>query len=182
MAVLKVKRVDRRAVVPSYAHDGDMCFDLRVLVDGDRNRPSFLSKGGKSMFASADSIFGFDGGGRDLGRGVVHIEPHETVVFKTGLVLETEEGFGVKVHVRSSVGIKKHLMLSNQTGIIDTATYRGELLIALTNFGDETVDVEDGERVAQCEIVPVLEAEIVEVSEVSETDRGEGGIGSTGIK
>ena len=178
MAVLKVKRIDDRAVVPSYAHDGDMCFYLRVLIDGGRNMPEFLNPNGKSMMSSVVPDFERDD---DCG-GIVFVAPHETVMLKTGLVLETEDGFGVKVHVRSSVGIKKHLMLSNQTGIIDTATYRGELHVALTNFGDEVVDVMDGERVAQCEVVPVLKAEIVEVSEVSDTERGEGGIGSTGRK
>ena len=88
----------------------------------------------------------------------------------------------MKVYVRSSTGIKKHLALSNGTGVIDTATYRGEVLIALTNIGDESVSVSNGERVAQAEIVKTLDVEIEEVTELSDTVRGEGGFGSTGCR
>jgi dUTP pyrophosphatase len=170
MVTLKVKKIDDRAQIPHYAHDGDMCFDIHVLIDEDKNEPEFFSllgKNGYSSYFKGDSV---------------SLRPRETVMLHTGLVFETERGYGMKVHVRSSTGIKKHLILSNATAIIDTATYRGELHIALTNIGDWDVIIRDGDKIAQGEVVPILETNIVEVGEVSKTERGEGGIGSSGEK
>ena len=64
--------------------------------------------------------------------------------------------------------------------MVDTATYRGEVLIGLTNIGNVDEWISNGERVAQAEIVKTLDVEIDEVSELSDTVRGEGGFGSTG--
>ena len=107
-------------------------------------------------------------------RNYVTLEPGQTLVFHTGLKCATPNGFGLKVYVRSSTGIKKKLRLANGTGIIDTAQYRGELLLALNNFGTKAVKIFDKDRVAQGEVVPVLN-----VKSLSDTERGEGGIGST---
>lgn len=168
MAVLKVKRISDRATMPKYAYDGDMCFDVAVLIDDESNIPSDMTWTDKY-------------GTRIEGNcGVVTIRPRETVLFHTGLVFETDTGYGVKCHVRSSVGIRKHLVLANATGIIDTATYRGEFKVALTNVGGDSSFVFDGDRVVQCEVVPVVKATIVETNIVSDTKRGVGGIGSTG--
>ena len=116
----------------------------------------------------------------DVNGNSVVMKPNSTLMFHTGLKFETEIGYNMKVHVRSSTGMKKNLILSNGTGVIDTAQYRGELMIGLTNIGNSEQTVVDGERVAQAEMVKTLDVDIVEVDELSDTERGEGGIGSTG--
>lgn len=170
--VLKVRRISDRAILPKYAHNGDMCFDLSVLIDGD-NTVDIIDG---DVQQKKSVIPGMD----ETGRVYVTIEPQQSLVFHTGLKMATEVGYGVKVHVRSSTGIKKNLTLANGTGVIDTATYRGELMIALINEGSTARRIYDQERVAQGEVQPVLEVEIKEVDTLNDTERGEGGIGSTG--
>ena len=170
---LKVKKISERAVLPSKKNDEDACFDLSILIDND-NPPMKVDCG---EFTSLADICKFTD---HIGRNCVSISPNESVVFHTGLKFETERGYNMKVHVRSSTGIKKNLILSNATGVVDTATYRGEVLVGLTNIGDKEVEVCDLERVAQFEIVKTLDVELVETEALSETERGEGGFGSTG--
>lgn len=172
--VLKVKKISERAEIPKYAHKGDACFDLSVLID-ESNVPMVYDLK-KSSFKEMPRWNSF---ARD-GHTVIMLSTGETVMFHTGLKFETETGYNMKVYVRSSTGMKKNLVLSNGTGVIDTAQYRGELMITLTNIGKEMQEVIDGERVAQAEIVKTLDVEIEEVEELSDTERGEGGIGSTG--
>lgn len=106
------------------------------------------------------------------------IEPGKSVAMHTGITTEIPNGFFAAVFPRSGMGIKRHLRLSNSTGIIDS-DYRGEWVVALHNDGDETQVINKGDRVAQFAILPVLDAKLIE-SELTETERGTGGLGSTG--
>lgn len=107
--------------------------------------------------------------------------PGEQVVFKTGVAIQLPNpNFVGKVYVRSSIGIKKGLSLANGTGIIDS-DYQGEILVCLKNNSREKVTIEHGERIAQYVVVPCLKLQLKVVDEFSNaTERGEGGIGSTG--
>ena len=173
---LKIKKTSENARIPSYAHVGDACFDISVIVGiGDEEKPLVYSEYEQRFVEAKEVAYG-----ASSGKPEVTIRPGNTVMFHTGLKFETEYGYCMKVHVRSSTGIKKNLILSNCTGVIDTAQYRGEMMVALTNIGSTVQKVHDGERVAQGEIQKCIEVEIEEVSELSETERGEGGIGSTG--
>lgn len=172
---LKIQRLSKNVKMPRFAHDGDACFDLSILMDRENPPMTRLDNGD---FVDIDvSNWAFPEMGDAYG---ISIEPNGTVIFHTGLKFETERGYNMKIHVRSSTGIKKNLILSNGTGVVDTATYRGEVLIALTNIGATSASVTNGERVAQAEIVKTLDVEIEEVDSLSETERGEGGFGSTG--
>lgn len=96
--------------------------------------------------------------------------------FTTGLAFELPPGYYMEVHVRSSVGIKRDVRLANGTGIIDN-DYRGAVALCFTGAPTE---FKPGERVAQAVLKPYKQWEFTEVSELSETERGTGGIGSTG--
>ena len=111
----------------------------------------------------------------------VEVEPHKTVLIKTGIAAEIPEGYCGLVFARSGLATKRGLAPANKVGVID-ADYRGEIMVALHNHSDEVAVVEGGERVAQLAIVPFLKAEFTESEELSETVRGEGGFGSTGKK
>lgn len=111
----------------------------------------------------------------------VVINPHTTVLIKTGLSIEIPEGYAGLIYARSGLASKKGLAPANKVGVVDS-DYRGEVMVALHNHSDLPAEVESGERVAQLVIAPFLKAEFNVVESLSDTDRGEGGFGSTGSK
>ena len=111
----------------------------------------------------------------------VVIEPHKTVMVHTGLAMEIPEGYAGLIFARSGLASKKGLAPANKVGVVDP-DYRGEFMVALHNHTDEIKSIENGERVAQLVIVPFLKAEFSLADELCETERGEGGFGSTGRK
>lgn len=111
----------------------------------------------------------------------VMIPPLGRALIKTGLFMEIPEGFECQVRPRSGLALKKGLTVLNTPGTID-ADYRGEVGVILINLSDETVEIADGERIAQLIFASVVQARLEEVEVLSETKRGEGGFGSTGVK
>lgn len=83
------------------------------------------------------------------------------------------------VCARSGLAIKRGLTLSNGVGVIDS-DYRGEVQVGLVNLGGEVCTIQPGERIAQLMILPVAQAAFREAEALGETQRGEGGFGSTG--
>ncbi|WP_408933222.1 dUTP diphosphatase [Corynebacterium marquesiae] len=96
----------------------------------------------------------------------------------TGVHVAIPEGHVGMLFVRSSTGIKKHLVLSNGTGIVDSG-YRGAIKISLHNTGDTTQHIQAGDYIAQLVVVPIAPNNIAEVRELDNTQRGEKGIGSS---
>lgn len=109
----------------------------------------------------------------------ISIKPGETVKINTGLKVEIPEGYFGAVYPRSSTGVKKQLMLANTLGVIDS-DYRGELMMFFYNYGKTDQVIKNGDRLAQLVIQPYLRCQIEEVEELSESERNEGGFGSTG--
>ena len=109
------------------------------------------------------------------------IAPHETVLVHTGVAMEIPTGYVGLVFARSGLATKRALAPANKVGVIDS-DYRGEIMVALHNHGNEPKTVENGERIAQLVLVPYISADFNEVDELSDTVRGEGGFGSTGRK
>lgn len=104
----------------------------------------------------------------------------EGAVIPTGLKMEIPIGYEGQVRTRSGLAASHGLTVLNSPGTID-ADYRGEVKVILMNLGDETVNIDRGDRIAQLVIAPVTRVMIAEVDEVDETSRGEGGFGSTGV-
>ena len=120
--------------------------------------------------------------GLDLCAAVVDavvIPPGERRFVPTGLAIAIPPGFEGQVRPRSGLARKHGIGIVNSPGTIDS-DYRGEVGIVLINHGREPFVVEQGARIAQLVIAPVARAEIVVVTELDETNRGEGGYGSTG--
>ena len=107
------------------------------------------------------------------------MQPGEITLVSTGLVMELPEGVECQVRPRSGLALKKGITLPNSPGTIDP-DYRGELRIIMQNLGAEPVTLERGERIAQLVFSRFEAPEVVEVASLSETERGEGGFGSTG--
>lgn len=111
----------------------------------------------------------------------VTINPGETYFVKTGIAMEIPEGYAGLVYARSGLACKKGLAPANKVGVIDS-DYRGEIMVALHNHSNVPVSVESGERIAQLVITPYITAVFNQVEELEDTERGEGGFGSTGSK
>ena len=159
---VKVKKLNPAAVIPTKAHPTDAGLDL--------------------VATSCD------------------IDEDGNIVYGTGLAFEIPEGYVGHIYPRSSI-CKQDLALSNAVGVIDSH-YRGEVMakfkptLAVNRFVHSDKDDDTymivrslrrpnsayniGERIAQLIIMPIPAVEMVEADELSETDRGEGGYGSTG--
>ena len=110
----------------------------------------------------------------------VIIKPGERKMIPTGLFMEFEPGYEVQIRARSGLAAKHGIGLVNGVGTIDS-DYRGEILVALINLGQDAFAVENGDRIAQMVISPIVQAEIEPADELSDTARGAGGFGSTGV-
>lgn len=115
----------------------------------------------------------------DLGDWVEVIQPGESLVLHTGFATEIPQWYCAMVYPRSGMGIKRHLRLSNGTGVID-AGFRSEWMVSLHNDGKEPQYIHHGDRIAQFMIIPIPYVTLVESEELSDTERGTGGLGSTG--
>lgn len=111
----------------------------------------------------------------------IEINPNEKAIVPTGFSLSIPKGFEIQIRPRSGLAAKNDISVLNTPGTID-ADYRGEIKVILINLGKKKFIVENGLRVAQMIMCPVVQAKIEEVEELSSTDRGSGGFGSTGTK
>ena len=109
------------------------------------------------------------------------INPGEKALVSTGFSIAIPKGFEVQIRPRSGLAAKRNITVLNTPGTID-ADYRGEIKVILINLGKEKFIIENGERIAQMVVCPVIQAELEEVKELSGTYRGSGGFGSTGTK
>jgi dUTP pyrophosphatase len=138
---VKIKKISKTAVIPSYAKDGDAGMDL--IATSIIENTSFQ------------------------------------ITYGLGIALEIPNGFVGLVFPRSSIR-KYELALSNSVGVIDSG-YRGELQATFRKEnGLDSLAYKVGDRIAQIMIIPYPPIEFDEVAELSDTERGEGGFGSTG--
>lgn len=144
MSIVRVKKLDPKAIVPTYGSEEAAGADLYACMEQS-----------------------------------VTIGAGETAFISTGIALEVPKGYAGLVFARSSMGAKRGLAPANKVGVIDS-DYRGPVQVVLHNHGKTAQTVEPGDRIAQLLIVPVFKAVFEETQCLSDTDRGEGGFGSTG--
>lgn len=109
----------------------------------------------------------------------ITILPGETVMIHTGLSMEIPEGCAAFIFARSGLASKRGLAPANKVGVVDS-DYRGEVMVALHNHSASVQTIAGGERIAQMVIMPFVRGEFAEAESLTETDRGNGGFGSTG--
>ena len=110
----------------------------------------------------------------------VILAPGERALIPTGIAIAPEtSGVVAIVAARSGLSIKHGITLTNGIGVIDS-DYRGEICVGLINHGSEPFEIKRGDRIAQMMFLPVLTASFLVVETLDETERGEGGFGSTG--
>ncbi|HBX66170.1 MAG: dUTP diphosphatase [Balneola sp.] len=110
----------------------------------------------------------------------ITLKPGDRTLIPTGFQMALPEGYEAQIRPRSGLAIRNGITMLNSPGTID-ADYRGEVKVIAINHGQEDFVVNHGDRIAQMVIAPVTQLPLLEVDELDETDRGEGGFGSTGV-
>ena len=108
---------------------------------------------------------------------IIRIEPGKRALISTGCAFAIPEGYYGRIADRSSVAWKSgcHVL----AGVVDSA-YRGEVKVVLMNLTDKTVEIEHKQKIAQLVVTKIYTGELEEVEDLDNTDRGQGGFGSSG--
>ena len=146
-----------------------MSVKVAVINDGKHQLPHYSTpqSAGLDLRASLDQP--------------VVLQPGERSLIPTGIKLALPPGMEAQVRPRSGLAYKHGVTVLNAPGTID-ADYRGDIGVILVNHGKVAFTVEDGSRIAQLVLAKYEQVEWEEVRELTDTDRGDGGFGSTGIK
>ena len=107
------------------------------------------------------------------------IKPNKSALVPTGLSVAIPNDTEIQIRPRSGLAAKSSISVLNTPGTIDS-DYRGELKVILFNHGDKEFFINNGDRIAQMVLVPILKVQFEEVQDLPETIRGPGGFGSTG--
>lgn len=160
---LKIQRLTETAKLPTKAHDTDACFDIYADIPNAKYETCRIETDGLEWIE-------LDG---------VKIKSHQTVLIPTGFATEIPHGFWGAIFARSGLASKQGLRPAQGVPVIDES-YRGQWFIPLYNQSDEVQIIHHGDRICQFMLLPYFDTTLTEVDNLSETDRGEGGFGSTG--
>ena len=109
----------------------------------------------------------------------IEIKPKTSSVISSGLLVAFSEDYEIQIRPRSGLAAKNNISVLNTPGTIDS-DYRGELKIILYNHGDKSFIVNNGDRIAQMVLMPIVKMELEESDHLPLSVRGDGGFGSTG--
>ena len=158
------------------------------IYEAQKEEYSKLSVKFINKSTNEDPKFAYEGdSGFDLRADIesdIVLDPFKRVLVPTGLYFELEKGTEIQVRPRSGLAIKHGITVLNTPGTVDSH-YRGEVKVPLINLGEESYLIQKGDRIAQAVIMPVFgEGRVIlrKTDEINETDRGEGGFNSSGIK
>jgi dUTP pyrophosphatase len=159
---IKFEKLFESVELPEYKSKGAAGFDLRAYIDaGDEL---------KTMMGITNN-----------GRNSITLHYGDQVIIRTGLKIAIPEGYELQIRPRSGLAAKNGITLTNSPGTIDS-DYRGEVMIIVLNTSREPFVIQHGDRICQAVVNKVEQALFEEVESVDETERGEGGLGSTGVK
>ena len=109
----------------------------------------------------------------------INLKPKTSSLIPTGLSVAFVEDYEIQIRPRSGLAAKNNITVLNTPGTIDS-DYRGEIKVIIYNHGDDSFIVNNGDRIAQMVLCPVIKIELEEANELPKTLRGKGGFGSTG--
>jgi len=109
----------------------------------------------------------------------INVKPKTSSLIPTGLSVAFSKDYEIQIRPRSGLAAKKNISVLNTPGTIDS-DYRGEIKVIIYNHGNNDFTINNGDRIAQMILTPVVKIEFEETSDLPETIRGEGGFGSTG--
>jgi dUTP pyrophosphatase len=164
---LNVFKTNPNIVLPRFGTKQAACFDISFQAEG---------KSTYSGYNSFNAPFT-----RSLSSGSIRIMPGDRILVPTGLIFDIPEGYSVRIHPRSGLSYKQGLILANLEAVIDS-DYIQETFILLTNRSEVDQTINNGDRIAQAELVKKEEYVLWEIMEAptQKTDRI-GGLGSTGV-
>jgi dUTP pyrophosphatase len=164
---LSIYKTHPNIVLPKFATKGSACFDLAFQAEGKSEYIGYNSFNGPFI--------------RKLHTGAIVIMPGDRVLVPTGLIFDIPEGYSVRLHARSGLSLKQGLVLANAEAVIDS-DYIEETMVMLTNISEVGITINNGDRVAQAELIKCEEYTLWEIFDRpgKKTDRN-GGLGSTGV-
>ena len=109
----------------------------------------------------------------------INLKPNTSSIIPTGLFVAFSEEYEIQIRPRSGLAAKNNISVLNTPGTIDS-DYRGEIKVILFNHGNKDFLINNGDRIAQMILTPVIKIELEETNDLPESIRGEGGFGSTG--
>ena len=109
----------------------------------------------------------------------ISVKPKTSSLIPTGLSVAFSEDYEIQIRPRSGLAAKNNISVLNTPGTVDS-DYRGEIKVIIYNHGSENFVINNGDRIAQIILTPVIKMELEETNNLPETIRGEGGFGSTG--
>ena len=109
----------------------------------------------------------------------ISLKPKTSTLVSTGLSVAFSKDFEIQIRPRSGLAAKNNITVLNTPGTIDS-DYRGEIKVILYNHGNDDFTINNGDRIAQMILAPVVKIELEEINSLPETIRGKGGFGSTG--
>tara|TARA_Y100000816_G_scaffold282802_1_gene258914 strand:- start:1407 stop:1844 length:438 start_codon:yes stop_codon:yes gene_type:complete len=109
----------------------------------------------------------------------ITIKPKTSSLIPTGISIAFSKDYEIQIRPRSGLAVKNNISVLNTPGTIDS-DYRGEIKIIIYNHGNDDFEINNGDRIAQMVLVPVIKIEFEETDTLPETLRGKGGFGSTG--
>ena len=109
----------------------------------------------------------------------INLEPKTSVLIPTGLSVAFPEDYEIQIRPRSGLAAKNNISVLNTPGTIDS-DYRGEIKVIIYNHGNENFSINNGDRIAQMILAPVVKMELEEKNDLPKSIRGKGGFGSTG--
>ena len=114
-----------------------------------------------------------------LSESTIPKKPKQSYLISTGLSVAFPNEYEIQIRPRSGLAAKNNVSVLNTPGTIDS-DYRGEIKVIIYNHGEKDFIVNNGDRIAQMVLSPIMKIELEETSDLTETIRGEGGFGSTG--
>ena len=109
----------------------------------------------------------------------IELKPGQSCLVPTGLSVAFPEEYEIQIRPRSGLASKNNISVLNTPGTIDS-DYRGEIKVIIYNHGEKEFIINNGDRIAQMVLAPVIKMDLEETNDLPETIRGEGGFGSTG--
>lgn len=168
---MKIYRMNENAELPTYATEGSAAFDIKSCFKrGDKLRA--YNNWNKQVFITVKGV------GQNPNS--FQLPPDTRILIPTGLIFDVPDKHVLKMFIRSSVALKRGLVLANGTGIIDS-DYVEQAYIMINNETDSLAVISDGERLAQCVLEKLQQVKLSETKTqpIQKTDRN-GGFGSTG--
>jgi dUTP pyrophosphatase len=146
-----------------------MDLNVKIVNKSNHQLPSYATAGSAGMDLKANT---------DV---PISLKPMERWLFPTGIYIQLPDGYEAQIRPRSGLAAKYGITVTNCVGTIDS-DYTGEIKVSLINLSTDTVVIYPGDRIAQMVVAKYEKVNWEEVASLDETERGDGGFGSTGRK